>query len=179
MRKGVWAVTDPFILLGVEDTVTEAELRRAYHQKAMACHPDQFQDEEARAEATRRMVALNRAYEEALQALENAPAWKRNLLSCGEAVTLANQLLKQGEPENALHQMLRATSRDASWYATQGAILMAMDQFESAEQSYREAVRMDAANIHYRAELLKANEAYRNSRSISGRLRHLMRKDRH
>ena len=176
MRKGVWAVTDPFILLGVEDTVTEAELRRAYHQKAMACHPDQFQDEEARAEATRRMVALNRAYEEALRALENAPAWKRNLLSCGEAVTLANQLLKQGEPENALHQMLRATSRDASWYATQGAILMAMDQFESAEQSYREAIRLDPNTMAYRAGALDAHVAARKAKTLLGRVKHLLRR---
>ncbi len=171
-------MTDPFVLLGVEDTVTEAELRRAYHQKAIACHPDQFRDEEAREAANRRMVALNRAFEEALRALDSAPSWKRNLLSCEEAVTLAGQLLKQGEPENALCQMLRATSRDASWYATQGAILMAMKQFESAEQSYREAVRMDAANIHYRAELLKAQQAFRESKTLTGRLKNLIRRDR-
>ncbi len=162
-------------LLGLKDGASEDEIRSAYRRLARRWHPDQFQDEEKREDATRHMVALNHAYEEALaEAAKRPKAAGGFALSCDEAVRLSHALMDKGYPESALQQLLRASTRSADWYAEQGRVLMEMSQFQSAEQSYREAVRMDPNNITYRAGALDALVAYRNSRSITGRIRSLM-----
>ncbi|MBR4711752.1 MAG: J domain-containing protein [Clostridia bacterium] len=169
---------DALALLGLRNGASEEEIRNAYRRMARKWHPDQFQDEEKREEATRHMVALNHAYEEALAAAARRPKTSMNVpLDCDDAVKISQSLMQQGYPESALQQLLRASSRSAGWYAEQGRVLMEMCQYQSAEQSYREAVRMDPGNISYRAGALDALVAYRDSRTLGGRIRHLMHKD--
>ena len=173
-------MSDPFLILGIQETSDETVVRHAYHRQARKWHPDQFQDEAQREEANRRMVALNLAYEKALAHCANKDSTGRPvLISCDDAVELGEKMLAKGFPESALQQLLRASSRSAAWYATQGKVLMEMSQFESAEQSYREAVRMEPDNIRYRAGALDALVAFRKSKTISGRLRHFIGKTKH
>lgn len=170
---------DPFEILGIPASSDEAAVRRAYHQLARRWHPDQFQTEEERETATRRMVALNHAYEEALSSVSPAEETRRpRTISCDDAVDLGAAMLNKGYPESALQQLLRAESRNAAWYALQGKVLMEMGQFLSAEQSYREAVRLEPDNLTYRAGALDALVALRKSRTLTGRIRHLLGKDR-
>lgn len=42
------------------------------------------------------------------------------------------------------------------WFYQQGQVLMNMEQYESARQSYREAVRRDPANNVFRSGALSA-----------------------
>ncbi|MBQ6173212.1 MAG: DnaJ domain-containing protein [Clostridia bacterium] len=166
---------DALAMLGLKEGASEEEIRKAYRRLARKWHPDQFQDEKQREDATRHMVALNHAYEEALEQASRRPKVSMLMpLDCDEAVKISRSLMKQGYPASALQQLLRASTRSADWYAEQGRVLMEMAQYQSAEQSYREAVRMDPNNITYRAGALDALVAYRNSRSITGRIRSLM-----
>ena len=59
-------IVNPFEELGIPQTSGPEEVRKAYHLKAKLVHPDQFQDAEQQAEANRKMVRLNQAYEEAM-----------------------------------------------------------------------------------------------------------------
>ncbi len=170
-------MADAFEILGIPMTSDEAEIRRAYHQQARRWHPDQFQDPEKREDANRRMVALNHAYEEALAHASRDGFRQPQAISCEDAVELGANMLEKGYPESALQQLLRASSRNAEWYAVQGRVLMRMCQFLSAEQSFREAVRMEPDNMTYRAGALDALVALRRSRTLAGRIRHLMGKD--
>ena len=168
-------MNDPFSLLGIAPTTDVEAVRHAYHEMAKKCHPDQFQNEEEQEDAHRRMVALNHAYEEALKLAEgrsNAPYTAK--IDCAEAVQLAQKMLSQQKPESALRQLLRAEQRSAAWYGTQGDVLMAMSQYESAEQSYREAVRIEPDNVGYRRSALDALIALRRSRTLGGRLQKLL-----
>ncbi|MBR5345647.1 MAG: DnaJ domain-containing protein [Clostridia bacterium] len=170
-------MSDPFLILGIEETSDETLVRHAYHRMARKWHPDQFQDEAQREEANRRMVALNHAYEKALA--HCSPKKQSSLpmvISCEDALELGGKMLDKGFPESALQQLLRASSRSAAWYAMQGKVLMEMSQYESAEQSYREAVRMEPDNIRYRAGALDALVALRESKTLGGRLRQFMGK---
>ncbi len=170
-------MSDPFLILGIQQTSDETAIRHAYHRQARKWHPDQFQDEAQREEATRRMVALNHAYEQALaQCGPKKPATLPAVISCEDALELSGKMLDKGYPESALQQLLRASSRSAAWYALQGKVLMEMSQYESAEQSYREAVRMEPDNIRYRAGALDALVALRESKTLSGRLKHFIGK---
>ncbi len=173
-------MTDPFELLGIDAASDVEAVRHAYHTKAKECHPDQFQDEQRQAEAHARMVALNRAYEEALKlAQSRAGSPYTAALTCEEALKSARRMLERGSPESALRQLLRAEHRSAEWYALQGRLLMQMEQYVSAEQSYREAIRLDTGNMDYRRGALDALVAARRERTLSGRIHKLLHRGNH
>ena len=67
--------------------------------------------------------------------------------------------------------MLRAEVRDAAWYNLQGDILMQLHQYESAHQSYREAVRRCPDNLEFRRGALNAALEMKKSKTLQGRIK--------
>lgn len=170
------STSDPFAALGIPPTATAEEVRHAYHLLAKQGHPDQFQDAAAQHAAQERMIALNHAYQEALRmATDRAAKPYTQQIACEDAVQLARKMLRQRSPESALRQLMRARTRNAAWFHQQGLILMAMEQYDSACQSFREAVRRDPNNIEYRRGALDATIALRKSQTLMGRIRKLLR----
>ncbi|MGN0778394.1 MAG: DnaJ domain-containing protein [Aristaeellaceae bacterium] len=168
---------NPFEVLGLKITADAQEVRSAYRTLVRTCHPDRFLDADERKAAQEKMIALNLAYEEALRV---ASSRRENSytkeLSCEEAKQLARKMLRQHGPESGLRQLMRAERKDAEWYELQGAILMQMHQYDSAHQSYREAVRRDPDNLEYRRGALEAAVALKKSKTIPGRLKEMFRK---
>lgn len=125
------------------------------------------------------MITLNLAYEEAMKLAVNrttASAAFNRELDQQDALTLAAKMLRQDNPEAALRQLLRASTRDSAWYAMQGKVLMALEQYESAHQSYREAIRREPNNNLYRQGALDAAVALKKSRTPWGRIQKLIRR---
>lgn len=165
-------------MLGLDASATADDVRAAYRRLVKTCHPDRFQDPQEQAAAQEKMIALNLAYEEALKltASRRTVESYNKELPLDEALTLAAKMLRRESPESALRHLMRATKRDGRWYAMQGAILLAMDQYETAHQSYREAVRQEPDNNEFRRGALEAAVALKKSRTLAGRIRLLIRK---
>ena len=168
-------IVNPFEELGIPQTSGPEEVRRAYHQKAKMVHPDQFQDEAQQSEANRKMVQLNQAYEEAMKQVSGRSYSPfRETLSVEDAVAMAQKLLGQDAPERALGQLMRAHARNAAWFHTQGQVLMALEQYETAEQSFRCAVKMDPQNLEYRRGAFDAYEEKKRASTLRGRIRRVL-----
>lgn len=170
---------DPFSVLGLDASADADQVRMAYRRLVKTCHPDKFLDPEERKTAQEKMIRLNLAYEEAMKLAVNrtsASAAFHKELDQQDALTLAAKMLRQENPEAALRQLLRASSRNGEWYAMQGKILMALEQFESAHQSYREAIRREPNNNRYRQGALDAAVALKKSKTLWGRLHTLTKK---
>ena len=148
-----------FETLGLRWDADQAQVHAAYRSRVKGCHPDQFQDQAQADQAQEQLIRLNLAYEEALRI-----AAKRqigfNTVSCEDAKTLARKLMEQGRNENALRQLARADSKDAQWYCLQGEILMNLHQYDSAHQSFREAVRRAVRQGLEQAESLLLEPVY-------------------
>ena len=160
---------NPFEVLGVKPGADEQTVRAAYRRLVKSCHPDQFQDAQQQKAAQEQLVKLNLAYEAALRLVPRATVGF-NLISQEEAKHFARRLVEQGNLESALRQLNRADSKDAEWYHLQGDILMALKQYETAHQSYREAVRRDPENRLYREGALDAALAIKKSRPIGAKI---------
>lgn len=134
-----------------------------------------FLDMDEQKAAQEKMIALNLAYEEALRiaAPHRAPAYTQ-ALPRQDAIQLAQKMLRNQSPESALRQLLRAETRDATWYHLHGQILMLLEKYEAANQSFREAIRLCPDNIEYRRGALDAVVAMRKSKTISGKIKHLL-----
>lgn len=166
---------DPFRVLGLKVGASSDEVRAAYRRMVKSCHPDQFQDVAQQKEAQEKLIRLNLAYETALK-LAHRHTVGFNQISQEEAKHFAQRLVEQGNLESALRQLGRADSRDADWYYLQGQILMKLHQYETAHQSYREAVRRDPDNRKYREGALDAALAMKKNRPIGEKLHDWMKK---
>ena len=156
---------NPFSVLGVPPASDALAVRKAYRQRVRECHPDQFQKPDEQKAAQERLVSLNLAYEEALRICGT----KRvgfNLISPEEAKYFARKLMEQGNPESALRQLNRADHKDADFFYLQGTILMQLEQFDTAYQSFREAVRLDPEERRYRRGALDSSLAIKRSRTL-------------
>ena len=167
---------NPFATLGLPSGADPGEIRAAYRALVKQNHPDTIQDPERKREAQERMVRLNLAYEEALRlSVPRSHAHVTPELNVEDAIRLAEQKIGEGHPEGALRQLLRAENRNAVWYYTQGKALSRMGQYDSANQSFREAIRRDPDNREYRREALDAVVAMRQEKTLSGRVRKLLK----
>ena len=75
------ALDDPYLILGVDEDVTDTELKRAYRTMAAANHPDRLVARGLPAElqelATHKMALVNRAYGEILKTRREHPVYDR------------------------------------------------------------------------------------------------------
>lgn len=169
-------MNNPFEVLGLKGWADQDEIRTAYRTLVKQCHPDMIQDPQLKEEAQVRMVRLNLAYEEALRLASPRPqAPTGPQPSVAEAILMAERALARDNPETALRQLLRCEKRDGDWYYMQGKVLMAMEQYESAHQSFREAVRRSPDNNVYRSGALAAVVAQRESETIHGKVKKVFR----
>ena len=151
-----------FQILGLKEDADETQVRQAYHQQVKACHPDQFADQKQQQQAQEKLIQLNLAYEEALRKTAAQPSPASHTLSVEEAKRLAKKLLEQQRYESALLQLSHAETRDDEWYYIHGQLLMGMRQYNTAHQSFREAVRLQPENNEYRKGALDAAVAVKN-----------------
>ena len=168
-------MNNPFEVLGLKGWAGPDEIRSAYRTLARQCHPDMIQDPAEKEAAQRRMVALNLAYEEALRLASPRTGSVTPELSSAEAILMAQRAMARDNPEGALRSLVRCEKRDGEWYYMQGKVLMALEQYESAHQSFREAVRRSPDNNVYRSGALAAVVAQRESETLHGKVKKAFR----
>ena len=74
-----------------------------------------------------------------------------------------------------MRSLIRCQNRDGEWYYTQGKVLMAMEEFDSAHQSFREAVRLDPDNNVDRSGALAAAVAQKKARKLPMKVKKMFR----
>ena len=166
----------PFEVLGLRAWADPEEIRAAYRRLVKQCHPDMVRDPAEKAAAQERMIRLNLAYEEALRLVtpRQQAAYAREI-PLEEAIALAERMLQKGKPGNALRELMRSEGRNAAWYDLQGRILMRMEQYQSAHQAFREAVRREPDNNDYRSGALAAAVAEKKEKTVTGRIGKMIR----
>ncbi len=147
---------DAFETLGLTREATQEEVHKAYRELVKAWHPDRFPlESDEQKHAQEKLVELNLAYEEAVR-LSGTRDSTPLKLRCEEAVRFAGELYQKGNYAGALMKLQHAEGRSAEWYACEGKVLLALKQYSTAHQAYREAVRMDPDNSVYREGALEA-----------------------
>ncbi len=169
-------MNNPFEVLGLKGWADQNEIRNAYRALVKQCHPDMIQDPVLKQEAQDRMVALNLAYEEAIRLSTPRIQPAAEELPAAAAVLMAERSLARNNPEGALRTLLKCEKRDGDWYYMQGKVLMAMEQFDSAHQSFRQAVKLCPENNVYRSGALAAALAHRKEGTLQGKVKKVLKK---
>jgi curved DNA-binding protein CbpA len=164
---------DPYAVLGVSETATDEQVKRAYRELARKYHPDNYQNNPLADLAEEKMKEINAAYEEinkrraggqgnyqSYQDYQSARpssggAYHDTRYGAGASPDLQRirweiQMGNLTEAEALLNQY---PERNAEWHFLRGALRQKRGWMDDARQDYQRACQMDPNNAEYRQAL--------------------------
>lgn len=160
---------NPFIVLGISETSTRAQIQDAYRALVKVCHPDIQSTQEDILEGEARLAALNLAYKEALRRTDATTKNPYVLYTLEDTNHLAAKLTSQKMYDSALRVLERCNERNESWYYLHGQVLMNLSRPTPAYESFRKCVRYAPNNNVYRKAALDAYTAIKKGATPVGK----------
>lgn len=165
-------MSDPYRILGVSPTATDAEIKTAYRELAKKYHPDNYSGSPIADLAGEKMKEINEAYDtvvaerkrqkknpgEAPQyqsADYSNPGYDSYYSGSGSGFSDVRNLIMAGRIADA-EQILNGVpeeSRNAEWHFLKGTVLYKRGWLDEAFQHFTRAYQMDPGNSEYRAAL--------------------------
>ena len=148
---------DPYSVLGVQPTATDAEIKKAYHALARKYHPDKYRDSDLAELANEKMQEINAAYEE-IQRMRagggssNSGGYYANNSSSNPTFAQIRQHINSGRID-AAEQMLFEVGdgdRGAEWNFLMGCVAIRRGHYTDAQNFIDTACSMDPNNPEYR-----------------------------
>ena len=149
---------DPYKVLGVSESATDEEVKKAYLALARKYHPDKYTDSDLADLASEKMKEINAAYEE-IQNMrssggsQNSSSYEYGSGSAGSgSFAEIRRLINMGyidEAENRLNAMGIA-DRGAEWKFLMGCVCVRRMRFADAEMHFENACKDDPYNTEYR-----------------------------
>lgn len=160
---------DPYEVLGVSQSATDDEIKRAYRDLARKYHPDNYQDNPLADLAQEKMKEVNEAYDAITRARSgdgqsySQSYSQRHASSTGgysgygqssnPTYTRVRQAINSGNIVVAEDMLNSITTRDAEWYFLSGSIAYRKGWLDEAQQNYQIACQMAPGNPEYRQAL--------------------------
>lgn len=159
---------NPYQVLGVAETATDAEVKTAYRELAKKYHPDNYANSPLADLAEQKMKEVNEAYDTICDMRRNGGA-QRTASSAGSAYNNAQythtnfpdvrRLIKEGRLDDAMQILngISGTGRNAEWYFLMGMIFSRKGWTEQAFSYFQTACRMEPNNQEFMSALNNMN----------------------
>ena len=158
---------NPYQVLGVAETATDAEVKTAYRELAKKYHPDNYADSPLADLAEQKMKEVNEAYDMICDMRKNGGASRStysqsSYSNSGYTNTSfpdVRRLIKEGRLDDAM-QILNGVSgvgRNAEWYFLMGMIFSRKGWTEQAYSYFQTACRMEPNNQEFMSALNNMN----------------------
>ena len=155
---------DPYQVLGVPNTASDEEIKKAYRNLARKYHPDNYHDNPLADLAQERMKEINEAYETIQNQRKGRTsgsgygntgggygAGYQGGYSAGNSrFQQVRQAINQGELNMAEELLNASAERGAEWHFLKGAVCYRRGWMDEAKRYYQMAVQMDPNNMEYR-----------------------------
>lgn len=163
---------NPYTVLGVDPNATDEEIKKKYHTLVKKYHPDRFQDEKAKADATEKLKQINDAYNQ----IENMRSGKGTSNSYGssgyggyggygtgygygggytgytggnESFSRVRQFIAMNNIMAAQNLLNSISDKNAQWHYLQGVVYLRQGFYENGKRHIETAINMDPQNREY------------------------------
>ncbi|MBE6823807.1 MAG: J domain-containing protein [Ruminococcaceae bacterium] len=158
---------NPYQVLGVSESATDAEIKNAYRELAKKYHPDNYADSPLADVAEQKMKEVNEAYDTICDMRRSKNTYSNNSYSGtyqGSSYTHTNfpdvrRLIKEGRLDDAMQILngVASHSRNAEWYFLMGMIFSRKGWTEQAYSYFQTACRMEPSNPEFMSALNNMN----------------------
>ena len=169
-------MNDPYQILGVPETATDAEVKKAYLNLARKYHPDNYHDNPLADLAQEKMKEINAAYEEINKRRSGRGSsagsgssyggyygdnrsgtggyYQRSGYSGSSSVLQQVRLaINSGDLTRAEALLANYSDHNAEWNFLRGAICFRRGWMDEAKRYYETACQMEPGNAEYRQAL--------------------------
>lgn len=145
------SLKNPYEVLGISPSATDAEVKEAYRQMAKKYHPDHYMDNPLSDLAQEKMKEINEAYDTIIRERQNGSSSRGS--GGGTMFGDIRQLIAQRRYVQAeeLLDGVPSASRNAEWHYLKGQVLYHKGWLEEANRYFHQAASMDPQNMEYRA----------------------------
>ena len=175
---------DPYSVLGVSQSASDDEIKKAYRELARKYHPDNYQNNPLADLAEEKMKEINEAYETITKQRSGGggsyqrPSGGYGGQSYGGGYQYSHQqsgsanptyarirnLINSGDLGTAERLLNEVPQKNGEWYFLSGSIAYRKGWLDEAMQNYSLACQMDPGNMEYRqalAMMQQGGQAYR------------------
>ena len=161
-------MNDPYQVLGISESATDEEVKRAYRELARKYHPDNYHDNPLADLAQEKMKEINAAYEEinrrrsgggrtggASAGSGYAGGWQRQSYASGGSSVLqqVRAAIQTGDIARAEALLNNFSDHNAEWNFLKGTICYRRGWVDEARRYYQTACQMDPGSAEYRQAL--------------------------
>lgn len=163
-------MNDPYQVLGISESATDEEVKRAYRELARKYHPDNYHDNPLADLAQEKMKEINAAYEEINRRRggggRSASYAGQSYGASGGSSPVLQQVrsaIQAGDIARAEALLNNAGDHNAEWNFLKGAVCYRRGWMDEALRYYEAACRMEPGNPEYRRalELMRNGSPYR------------------
>ena len=165
-------MNDPYQILGVPETATDEEIKKAYRDLARKYHPDNYHDNPLADLAQEKMKDINAAYEQITRERSGRGSGNSSYGSYGSGGTAyqRQQYSSQSSTGSSVLQQVRMAinsgnlsraeallanyaDHNAEWTFLKGAVGYRRGWMDEAKRYYQTACQMDPSNAEYQSAL--------------------------
>lgn len=176
-------MNDPYLVLGVKSTASDAEIKKAYRDLVKQYHPDNYQNNPLADLAEEKMKEVNEAYD-AIVKMRTGGGYQGSYQGSsqssgqsqggGQVFYQVRQLLDQGNLGEAQRLLQSSPVKNAEWYYLNGRLAYQQGWLDEARNNFWQACNMDPGNMEYRQTMNYLNtqtgrgaQTYQNSGGMS------------
>ena len=166
-------MNDPYQILGVPETATDEEVKRAYRELARKYHPDNYHDNPLADLAQEKMKEINAAYEEIAKMRSGGRSggtsggygnyrgstggyqqqYSSQSSSGSSVLQQVRIAINTGNISRAEALLANYSDHNAEWNFLRGAVCYRRGWMDEAKRYYQTACQMDPRNAEYRQAL--------------------------
>ena len=165
-------MNDPYQILGVPETATDEEIKKAYRDLARKYHPDNYHDNPLADLAQEKMKDINAAYEQITRERSGRGSGNSSYGSYGSGGTAyqrqqyssqsstgssvlqqVHMAINSGNLSRAEALLANYADHNAEWNFLKGAVCYRRGWMDEAKRYYQTACQMDPSNAEYQSAL--------------------------
>jgi len=149
---------DPYSILGISSSATDAEVKKAYRELARKYHPDNYHNNPLSDLAQEKMKEVNEAYSSILRMREGGGTYRPDGRSSGSSNASAEgarvrAAINSGNLRQAEELLNTFPARNAEWNFLMGSLCYRKGWLDDALRYFQTAVNMEPGNSEYRQAL--------------------------